>query len=79
VPQITEGGLEPARGFSLADEAGLMNDTLEEVRLIAQYARSTPEAPLILVISKYHVRRVSVIWKTVTDGRPPAVVRYTPE
>jgi uncharacterized SAM-binding protein YcdF (DUF218 family) len=58
---------------------GHPRDTLEEVRAIVQYARSAPEAPLILVTSKYHVRRVAVIWKAVTRGRPPAVVRYTPE
>jgi uncharacterized SAM-binding protein YcdF (DUF218 family) len=49
-----------------------VRDTLEEVRAIAQYAHSEPEAPLILVTSKYHARRVAVIWKAVTNGRPPS-------
>jgi hypothetical protein len=30
------------------------------------------------VTSKYHARRVWVIWKTVASGKPPAVVHYTP-
>ena len=56
---------------------GHVEDTLEEVRAIAQYARSAPEAPLILVTSKYHTRRVSVIWRKVIRGKPSAIVHYT--
>lgn len=56
-----------------------VNNTLAELHAIAEYARThraePADAPVIIVTSKSHTRRVRVIWNTIQAGRT-AIVRY---
>jgi uncharacterized SAM-binding protein YcdF (DUF218 family) len=52
-----------------------VDNTLAELRAIADYARARPAGPIILVTSKFHTRRVRVIWNAIAPGRA-AIVRY---
>jgi uncharacterized SAM-binding protein YcdF (DUF218 family) len=56
-----------------------VNNTVTELRTIIRYAESGPNAPIIIVTSTSHTRRVRVIWNAVADGRQRAIVRYTPD
>lgn len=56
-----------------------VNNTMAEEKAILLYAGSN-RLPVILVTSKYHARRVRVIWNLMTGkDAAPAIVRYTPE
>ena len=52
-----------------------VNNTAEEVRLIAGAMGSGDRKAVILITSKYHARRVKTIWRAI-GGRHPAIVRY---
>jgi uncharacterized SAM-binding protein YcdF (DUF218 family) len=59
-----------------------VDNTVEEEKAILHYASldHSGKAPsLILVTSKYHARRVRVIWDLVSGGRAAAIVRFTAE
>jgi uncharacterized SAM-binding protein YcdF (DUF218 family) len=51
-------------------------NTAEEVRCIAQAAATGHLHVLILVTSKYHTRRVKILWRALTPEKIQAIVRY---
>ena len=53
----------------------MVDNTVSEMRAVEHFA-GTDTRPVILVTSKYHVRRVRIVGKIVTAGRPPLIVRY---
>jgi uncharacterized SAM-binding protein YcdF (DUF218 family) len=53
-----------------------VRNTAEEVRCIAQAAAAGKIRKLILVTSKYHTRRVKILWRALTPGKIGAIVRY---
>ncbi len=55
---------------------GRPRTTDEEVQAIAR-AFSDSERPVIIVTSKYHTRRVRMMWNGLTGGRPRVIVRAT--
>ncbi len=56
---------------------GEAQGTLEELRIVYQTLKPQ-NAPVILVSSKYHTRRVRLTWRYVTEGKTRAVVRPAP-
>ncbi len=54
-------------------------NTADEVRAVARELKATGGGRVILVTSKYHARRVKVIWHALVGSRPEAIVRYTPD
>jgi hypothetical protein len=59
-------------------DKGVQN-TAEEVKVIALELERIRATRVILVTSKLHTRRVRVIWRAVTAGRAEAIIRYTPD
>jgi uncharacterized SAM-binding protein YcdF (DUF218 family) len=53
-----------------------VRNTAEEVRCIAQAAAARDTRRLILVTSKFHTRRVKILWHALTPGKIRAIVRY---
>lgn len=53
-----------------------VRNTAEEVHCIAQAAAAGNIRKLILVTSKYHTRRVKILWHALTPRKIGAVVRY---
>lgn len=53
-----------------------VRNTAEEVRCIAQVAEAGDTHKVILVTSKYHTRRVKILWRELTAGKIQAIVRY---
>jgi uncharacterized SAM-binding protein YcdF (DUF218 family) len=53
-----------------------VKNTAEEVRCIAQAAASARVGTVILVTSKYHTRRVKLLWHALTSGKVRAIVHY---
>ncbi|HUQ94780.1 MAG TPA: YdcF family protein [Bryobacteraceae bacterium] len=64
----------PSSAIRLLD--GRVDNTAEEVNLIAQAARRAGAKKIILITSKYHTRRVGVIWRKLVGGDPQPIVRY---
>ncbi len=55
-------------------------NTADEVRSVARQLKATGGGRVILVTSKYHTRRVKVIWQTLAgDRHDEAIVRYAPD
>jgi uncharacterized SAM-binding protein YcdF (DUF218 family) len=54
-------------------------NTADEVRTVARELQAANDARVILVTSKYHTRRVRVIWHRLVGRRPEAIVRYAPD
>jgi uncharacterized SAM-binding protein YcdF (DUF218 family) len=48
--------------------------TLEELDALAKLIQPG-DAPVLLVTSPYHTRRVALAWQMVTGGRSPGIVR----
>ncbi len=59
--------------------AGSNRNTADEVRSIARELRATDSHRVILVTSKYHGRRVKMLWRVLVGSEPEAILRYTPE
>jgi uncharacterized SAM-binding protein YcdF (DUF218 family) len=53
-------------------------NTADEVRAVARELKATGGDRVILVTSKYHTRRVKIIWRALTGRGLQAIVRYTP-
>jgi uncharacterized SAM-binding protein YcdF (DUF218 family) len=53
-----------------------VRNTAEEVRCIAQAAAVCNIRKVILVTSKYHTRRVKILWRALTPSKIEAIVRY---
>jgi uncharacterized SAM-binding protein YcdF (DUF218 family) len=58
---------------------GRQRNTADEVRAVARELKAAGGDRVILVTSKYHARRVKVIWRALVGNRPEAIVRYTPD
>lgn len=58
----------------LIPQEGVRGGTLEELQIAAQAIRPNG-APVILVTSKTHTRRVRLTWRYVTGGRSHAIAR----
>jgi len=68
-------GVPPEAIVVLQEEAVATVDELQ----IAARALGQTDAPVILVTSKYHSRRVSLTWAYVTGGQPRGLVRSAHE
>lgn len=55
-----------------------VDDTADEVRVVAQALKVAGGTRVILVTSKYHTRRVRYMWRRMVGSRPEAIVRYAP-
>jgi uncharacterized SAM-binding protein YcdF (DUF218 family) len=55
---------------------GQNQNTAEEVRDVARQLNAAGGGRVILITSKYHARRVRVLWHALVGSRPEAVVRY---
>jgi uncharacterized SAM-binding protein YcdF (DUF218 family) len=56
-----------------------VQNTVAEEKAILHYAGPSQQAPLILVTSSYHARRVRVVWDKVNGKAWPLIVRYSSE
>jgi uncharacterized SAM-binding protein YcdF (DUF218 family) len=54
-------------------------NTAEEVRTVARELKARGGERVILITSKYHARRVKMIWHALVGNHPEAIVRYTPD
>jgi uncharacterized SAM-binding protein YcdF (DUF218 family) len=54
-------------------------NTEEDVRAVAQALRAAGGTRVILITSKYHTRRVRIIWHALAGKPLTAIVRYTPD
>jgi uncharacterized SAM-binding protein YcdF (DUF218 family) len=54
-------------------------NTAEEVRTVARELKARGGDRVILITSKFHARRVKVIWQALLGNYPEAIVRYTPD
>jgi uncharacterized SAM-binding protein YcdF (DUF218 family) len=59
--------------------AGHNVNTAAEVRTVARELKACGGNRVILITSKYHARRVKVIWHALVGDHPEAIVRYTPD
>jgi uncharacterized SAM-binding protein YcdF (DUF218 family) len=57
---------------------GATQNTADEVRAVARELKETGGDRVIVVTSKYHSRRVKVLWRALIGDRPGLIVRYTP-
>jgi uncharacterized SAM-binding protein YcdF (DUF218 family) len=53
-----------------------VENTAEELRSVAGAARAAGVSRVILVTSKYHTRRVKILWRALTPGETGAAVRF---
>jgi uncharacterized SAM-binding protein YcdF (DUF218 family) len=51
-------------------------NTAEEVRAIGREVQRVGGDRVILITSKYHTRRVRILWHKLVGSRPEAIVRY---
>jgi uncharacterized SAM-binding protein YcdF (DUF218 family) len=58
---------------------GVTQNTADEVRVIAGRLRISGGDKVVLITSKYHTRRVKVLWHALIGNHPAAIVRYTPD
>lgn len=58
---------------------GRTQNTADEVRAVARELQETGGNRAIVVTSKYHTRRVKVLWRSLVGSGPQLVVRYTPD
>ena len=56
-----------------------INNTADEMNAVAEMLGSQPAAPVIVVTSKAHTRRVRAIWNQVAKARGRIIVRAAPE
>lgn len=67
----------PTQAIHLLD--GRTQNTADEVRAVARELRARGGDRVILVTSKFHARRVKVLWHALVGDHPAAIVRYTPD
>ena len=75
--QVLERLNVPARAVRVLD--GRIANTADEVRMIAQALEAAGGDRVILVTSKYHTRRVKILWRALIGTRPEALVRSASE
>ena len=74
--QVLERMGVPSSSIRVID--GRVDNTAQEVTVVAQEMRRVSGKRVILITSKYHTRRVRVIWMKLVGDAPEAIVRYTP-
>jgi uncharacterized SAM-binding protein YcdF (DUF218 family) len=57
---------------------GRVDNTAQKVTVVAKEMRRVGGKRVVLITSKYHTRRVRVIWSKLVGNTPQAIVRYTP-
>lgn len=75
--QVLESLEVPPKAIRLLSER--VQNTAEEVQIIAQELRTLHGGRVILVTSKPHSRRVRATWRALVGNTPQAVVRYATE
>jgi uncharacterized SAM-binding protein YcdF (DUF218 family) len=55
-----------------------VQNTADEMRVIAQEMEKTSTDRVTIVTSKFHTRRVRFLWHTLNGGRVAAIVRFSP-
>jgi uncharacterized SAM-binding protein YcdF (DUF218 family) len=75
--QVLEHLGVPADSIRLLDGRNI--NTAEEVRTIARELKARGGDRVILITSKYHARRVKVLWRVLAGQSGEAIVRYTPD
>jgi uncharacterized SAM-binding protein YcdF (DUF218 family) len=75
--QVLERLGVPPASIRILDEP--VDNTAEEVTVIAQEMRRVGGKRIILLTSKNHTRRVRVTWQKLVGDAPQAIVRYTPD
>jgi uncharacterized SAM-binding protein YcdF (DUF218 family) len=73
--QVLERLGVPGASIRLLD--GRNVNTAEEVRTVARELKARGGERVILITSKFHARRVKVIWQALVGNHPEAIVRYT--
>jgi uncharacterized SAM-binding protein YcdF (DUF218 family) len=58
---------------------GANQNTADEVRTIARELKARGGSRVIVITSKYHTRRVRVLWRSLAGSGTEAIVRYTPD
>jgi uncharacterized SAM-binding protein YcdF (DUF218 family) len=56
---------------------GHQENTAQEMQAISRQAETTGGGPIIIVTSKYHTRRVHLLWRWMTGDHVQALVRYS--
>ncbi len=64
----------PAPAIHVAPEETI--NTADEIRAIVKYLPEPGADPVIVIASKYHSRRVRMLWHLLVGTTPAAVVRY---
>jgi len=59
--------------------SGANQNTADEVRTIARELTASGGHRVIIITSKYHTRRVRVLWRVLAGPGAEAIVRYTPD
>ncbi len=75
--QVLERLGVPGDAIRILPERNL--NTADEVRAVARQLKAAGGDRAILVTSKYHTRRIKVIWRALVGSRSEAIVRYTPD
>ena len=73
--QVLERLGVPTEAIRLLDGRNL--NTADEVRTVARELKAHGADRVIIITSKYHARRVKVIWHELVGNHPEAIVRYT--
>jgi uncharacterized SAM-binding protein YcdF (DUF218 family) len=58
---------------------GANQNTADEVHTIARELKARGGSRVIVITSKYHTRRVRVLWRSLAGSGTEATVRYTPD
>jgi len=56
---------------------GHQENTAQEMQAIFRQVQAAGSGPLIIVTSKYHTRRVHLLWRWMTGGHIEALVRFS--
>lgn len=72
--QVLEALRVPSSAIRILPEQ--VENTAQEVRSVAGAARAAGVGRVILVTSKYHTRRVKILWRALTTGETTAAVRF---
>ena len=55
------------------------DNTADEIRATALHLHAVGGGQVIFVTSKFHTRRVRLLWRLLASDQGPAIVRYTPD
>jgi uncharacterized SAM-binding protein YcdF (DUF218 family) len=75
--QVLQAQGVPAAAIQVLPERNL--NTADEIRSVARHLTEAGGGRVIIVTSKYHTRRVKLLWRLLAEGQGEALVRFTPE